>query len=113
MAIENASIPSSSTSGGLSPNGATADAQKVVDRVAQTAHAAVDRLAGAAGPAIDKLRNSAGTAQESLQARADQFGAMQEEWISGARTYVRENPLQALAIGLVAGWIIGRLGRSD
>jgi ElaB/YqjD/DUF883 family membrane-anchored ribosome-binding protein len=118
MAIENPStIPSSSTAtpaGGLSPNGAsTADAHKVVDRVAQSAHAAVDRLAGAAGPAIDRLRSSAGSAQETLQAKADQFGAKQEEWISDARNYVRENPLQALCIGLVAGYIIGRLGRSD
>lgn len=119
MAIENPSSPVSSTSSGLSgqgsvsPNGASADAQKVVDRVAQSAHAAVDRLAGAAGPAIDRLRSSAGSAQENMKAKADQFGAMQEEWIAGARGYVRENPLQALAIGLVAGWIIGRLGRSD
>jgi ElaB/YqjD/DUF883 family membrane-anchored ribosome-binding protein len=118
MAIDNPSTtPSSSTATGaagpLSPNGASADAHKVVDRVAQSAHAAVDRLAGAAGPAIDRLRSSAGSAQETLQAKADQLGAKQEEWISGARNYVRENPLQAVAIGLVAGWIIGRLGRSD
>lgn len=115
MAIENqGTTPSSSTPGTMAtPNGASTDAHKVVDRVAQSAHAAVDRLAGAAGPAIDRLRSSAGSAQETVKAKADQFGAMQEEWISGARNYVRENPLQALAIGLVAGYIIGRLGRSD
>lgn len=109
--MENPSTTSTTTSS--SPNGVSGDPQKVVDRVAQQAHQAVDRVAAAAAPALERLRGQAQGAQQSLHARADQFGQMQEEWMINARNYVRENPLQAVAIGLVAGWIIGRLGRSD
>lgn len=109
--MENTSSPSSTMSN--SPNGMSGDPQKTVDRLAQSAHQAVDRMAAAAAPALERLRGTAGSAQESLHAKADQFGQMQEEWVMNARNYVRENPLQAVAIGLVAGWVIGRLGRSD
>ena len=109
--MENTSTPSATTTS--SPNGVSGDPQKMVDRVAQSAHQAVDRLAAAATPALERLSGQAGSARESLSAKADQFGQMQEEWMTQARTYVRDNPLQAVAIGLVAGWIIGRLGRSD
>lgn len=109
--MENPSTSSSTAS--TSPNGVAGDPQKMVERVAQSAHQAVDRVAAAAGPALEKLRGNANTTAESMRAKADQFGAMQEEWMTSARTYVRENPMQAVAIGLLAGWIIGRLGRSD
>jgi ElaB/YqjD/DUF883 family membrane-anchored ribosome-binding protein len=94
-------------------NGAAGNPQKVVDRVAQSAHETVDRVAAAAGPAIERLRGSASTAAQTLQSKADQFGQMQDEWISTARNYVRENPFTALAIGVLAGLVIGRMGRSD
>lgn len=94
-------------------NGAGVNPQKVVDRVAQSAHETVDRVAAAAGPAIERLSTRASTAKETLQTKADQFGAMQDEWLNSARSYVRENPLQAVAIGVVAGLLISRLTRSS
>jgi len=96
-----------------STNGINSDPQKVVERVAQTAHETVDRVAAAAAPALERLRSSATNASGTLQAKADQLGQMQEEWIANARNYVRENPLAAVGIAVAAGWLIGRLGRSD
>jgi ElaB/YqjD/DUF883 family membrane-anchored ribosome-binding protein len=84
--------------------------QKVVDRVAQTAHQTVDRVAAAAGPAIERFSSSATSAAETLKAKADQFGALEEQWISSARNYVKDHPLAAVAIAAVAGLVIGRLG---
>jgi ElaB/YqjD/DUF883 family membrane-anchored ribosome-binding protein len=105
--------PSSSSTSSTVTNGAAGNPQKLVERVAQTAHDTVDRVAAAAGPALEKLRTKTTGAQETLQSKADQFGAMQEEWITSARTYVRENPFTALTIGVLAGLVIGRMGRSD
>ncbi len=104
---------STSSTGSTTTNGSAGNPQKVVDRMAQTAHETVDRVAAAAGPAIEKLRTSAGTAKETLQAKADQFGAIEEQWITSARGYVREHPFTAVAIGVLAGLLIGRMGRSD
>jgi ElaB/YqjD/DUF883 family membrane-anchored ribosome-binding protein len=103
----------SSTSSSLPSNGAAGNPQKVVDRVAQTAHETVDRLAAAAGPAIEKLRTGASSATGTLQSKADQLGALEEQWITSARTYVRDHPFTAITIGVLAGMLIGRMGRSD
>jgi ElaB/YqjD/DUF883 family membrane-anchored ribosome-binding protein len=105
--------PSSTSNTTVPGNGAAGSPQKVVDRVAKTAHETVDRVAAAAGPAIEKLSNTYSTAGETLRAKADQFGALEEQWITSARGYVREHPFTAVAIGVLAGLLIGRMGRSD
>ena len=110
--MDTPSSTASSTST-TSSNGAAGNPQKVVERVAQTAHETVDRVAAAAGPAIERLRSGASSAAESLQSRADQLGALEEQWITSARNYVREHPITAVAIGVLAGMLIGRMGRSD
>ena len=99
--------------GGPGNGAAAGNSQKMVDRMAQTAHETVDRVAAAAGPAMEKLRTSATTAKDTLQARADQFGALEEQWLASARGYVREHPFTAVAIGVVAGLVIGRIVRSS
>ena len=96
----------------------TADAvaertRSTVDRAAQTAHEAIDRLAAKAGPAIERLRGTASTASETLRARADQFGELEEQWLESARTYVRDNPLAAVGIAVVAGIVLGKLTSSS
>lgn len=103
-----------STSNPATPaNGAAGNPQKVVERVAQTAHETVDRVAAAAGPAIERLTSTYSTAGDTLRAKADQLGALEEQWITSARSYVRENPLAAVGIAVLAGLLIGRMGRSD
>jgi ElaB/YqjD/DUF883 family membrane-anchored ribosome-binding protein len=84
-----------------------------VDRAAQAAHEAIDRLAAKAGPAFERLRGSATNAGETLRAKADQFGELEEEWVESARSYVRENPLTAVAVGVLAGLIIAKLTSSS
>jgi ElaB/YqjD/DUF883 family membrane-anchored ribosome-binding protein len=99
-------------------SGATVDALaertvSTVDRAAQSAHEAIDRLAAKAGPAVEKVRSSANSAAETLKARADQFGELEEEWIEATRGYVRENPLTAVAIGVLAGVVLSKLASSS
>jgi len=80
-----------------------------VDRVAQAAHDAIDRLAAKAGPAVEKLRGSTTQTADSLRAKADAFGEMEEQWVENTRGYVRENPLTAIAIGVLAGVLLAKL----
>lgn len=101
------------TSTGTGTNGASGNPQKVVDRVAKTAHETVDRVAAAAGPAIERWSSSASTAGDTLRAKADQLGQLEEQWMTTARSYVREHPFTAVAIAALAGMVIGRMGRSD
>ena len=83
-----------------------------VERVAQSAHEAIDRLAAKAGPAVEKLRGSTNSTAESLRAKADQFGEMEEQWLENTRGYVRENPLTAIAIGVLAGVVLSKISSS-
>lgn len=80
-----------------------------VERVAQSAHEAIDRFAAKAGPAVEKLRTSASGAADTLQGRADRFVEMEDHWVETTRSYVRENPLTALGIAVVAGLVLSRL----
>jgi ElaB/YqjD/DUF883 family membrane-anchored ribosome-binding protein len=97
-------------------NGGAPSATDMINRVASSAHEAVDRVAAAATPAVEKLRASASTAAESVKARADQLGAVEEQWIATARDYVRQHPLSTVAIGVLVGVLIGKMtggGRDD
>jgi len=84
-----------------------------VDRAAQSAHEAIDRLAAKAGPAVERVRAGANSAAETLKARADRFGELEDEWLDATRGYVRENPLTAVAIGVLAGVVLAKLASSS
>lgn len=83
-----------------------------VDRAAQTAHETIDRLAAKAAPMVDKLRSKTSDTADTLRARADALSEWQEQWTENARSYVRENPLTAIAIGVVAGMVIAKISSS-
>lgn len=85
---------------------------RTLDRFVQGAHQAVDSLAAKAAPAVERLKSSMGSASDSMHERADQLGAMQEEWIESARATVREHPLASLAAAVAVGMLISRLTSS-
>ena len=96
-------------------SGSVADAlpdHDTVDRAAQRAHEAIDRVAAKAGPALDKVRERVAGTQDTLRAKADQLGELEEQWLATTRDYVRENPLTAVAIGVVVGAVLARLAMS-
>ena len=84
-----------------------------VDRAAQAAHDAIDKLASRAGPAFERLRGTATSAGETLRAKASRFGEIEEQWLESSRSYVRENPLAAVGIAVLAGLLIGKLTSSS
>jgi hypothetical protein len=80
-----------------------------IDRVVQGAHQAVDRVAEKAVPAVERLRAGVGGMAEAAQAHADELAALGDEWMESCRTSVRQHPLAAVALALVAGVAISRL----
>lgn len=80
-----------------------------VERVAQSAHEAIDRMAAKAAPAVERWRTQASGAADTLQSKADRFVEMEDHWVESTRNYVRENPLTALGIAVVAGVVLSRL----
>ena len=69
---------------------------RAADRVEERVHHATDKVA----EATERGREAYDHARE----RAD-------EWLEEVREYVREKPVQAVAIALGAGWLLGRILR--
>ncbi|MBB3192719.1 hypothetical protein [Roseateles terrae] len=101
--------------GGLSGNGSSTlgntSGVELVNRVAQSAHAAIDKLANQATPAVQHLQKSLEGTGEMLHQRADQLRSTGDEWMEGARDGVRANPLVAVGTAFALGLLIARLAR--
>jgi len=82
--------------------------QKTVDTYSKTAHQAVDRAADAATAMAGRL----GEQVEALGAKGEELLEMKDEWLDGAREYVRQNPFQALGIAVAAGYLLHMLMRN-
>jgi ElaB/YqjD/DUF883 family membrane-anchored ribosome-binding protein len=89
-------------------NGAAAP---LLDRVVKGAHETIDRLAESAAPHVHKLEATVGSASHLLQAEAGKAREMGNEWTESVRCTVRDNPLAAVAVALVAGALVARLLR--
>ncbi len=105
-------IASANKSSGTSAKSDTAGvadrAHSLVDRAVDGAHGTVDRLAAKAGPALDRARLAADDLKTSAYTRFDDF-MESEDKAESARAEIREHPLAAVLIALVAGVMIGRL----
>ena len=80
---------------------------RAADRVEQGLHHATDKTASAAHRTVDKaaeVGEQGRAAYEHTRDRADEF-------LEQAREYVREKPMQSVAIALGAGWLLGRILR--
>ncbi len=80
---------------------------RAADRVEEGMHSATDKVAGAASKATEKAADLNERGRASYDAAMDRA----DEWLEQARDYVREKPVQAVAIALGAGWLLGRILR--
>ncbi len=71
----------------------------------------VDRLSQSAHDAVDKAASMASSYAERFSTKGEELMQMQEDWVSTARDYVRENPLQALGIAVAAGYLLHMITR--
>ena len=102
--------PAAPSAGEQAPAAAAATAP-ILDRVVRSAHDTIDRLAETAAPHVQKLEATVGSASEQLQANAERARELGDEWAESLRCTVRDNPLAAVAVALVAGALIARLVR--
>lgn len=90
---------------------AVASTKEAVDRAAdhveEGLHRATDKAAGAANKASEKAAHLGERGREVYDETMDRADA----WLEQAREYVREKPVQSIAIALGAGWLLGRILR--
>jgi len=79
---------------------AASKAKPAIDQVAAMAHHAVDKAAGAAAPTVDWLTE-----------QGESVNTMQKQLIADTRNYVSANPLKAVGIAAVAGFLLSCLIR--
>jgi len=84
-------------------------ATSVMDRMVKGAHEAVDRFAERARPTVERMQGSMSGASDSMHSRADQLGEMQEQWMEQCRTTVREHPIAAVGVAVLAGMVLSKL----
>lgn len=80
---------------------------RAADQVEDSLHRATDKVADAATRASEK----AGEYRQRGRDGYDDAKERADEWLEVARDYVREKPVQSVAIALGVGWLIGRILR--
>ena len=79
---------------------AASKAKPAIDQVAAMAHQAVDKAAGAAAPTVDWLTK-----------QGESVNASQKQLVADTRSYVSANPLKAVGMAVIAGFVLGRIIR--
>lgn len=81
--------------------------ERAADHVEDSLHRATDKAAGAATHATEKAAQYRQRGREAYDDAVDRA----DEWLEQVRDYVREKPVQSVAIALGAGWLLGRILR--
>jgi ElaB/YqjD/DUF883 family membrane-anchored ribosome-binding protein len=113
MADPHATDPLLADTGGASKAHTRID--QGAERVKQATSDAVARTKQAVNTTADKVeagvhRATDRTADRSRELR-DETMDKAEAWMAQAREYVREKPMQSIAIAVGAGWLLGRILR--
>ena len=72
----------------------------------------VERATTGAPEAVDRVAQTATAYAERFGEKAEEWLEMKDNWVEGAREYVREHPVAALGIAAAAGYILSMLMRS-
>ncbi|HEV3010060.1 MAG TPA: DUF883 C-terminal domain-containing protein [Burkholderiales bacterium] len=72
----------------------------------------IERASSTAHEAVDRVSQTAAAYAERFGERAEELLEMKDNWVEGAREYVREHPVAALGIAVAAGYILSMLMRS-
>jgi len=77
--------------------------------VADAADPVVHRVASGAHDAVDKMAGVAAQAAEAVDEKGEQLREFQAQWLDKSRAYIRDNPVKALGIAVVGGFLLSRL----
>ena len=85
----------------MATNTQSSGTQKQIDTMGKTAHDYVDRAATVASNAAERFGE-----------KADEWMELKDNWVEGARDYVRDHPFAALGIAAAAGYLLSIMMRS-
>jgi ElaB/YqjD/DUF883 family membrane-anchored ribosome-binding protein len=71
----------------------------------------LDTLSQSAHDTVDRATQAASQVAERWGEKAEELMALQENWVEGAREYVKEHPMAALGIAVAAGYLLSILTR--
>jgi len=81
----------------------------VISTLLDAADPVVDRLASGTREAVDIMADVAAQAAETLDEKGEQLKELQVRGLDNSRTYIRDNPVKALGIAVVGGFLLSRL----
>lgn len=79
------------------------------DEAARKAKPAIDHVAAMAHKAVDKAAGAAAPTAEWLAAQGENLNASQKKLMADTCSYVSANPLKAIGIAVVAGFLLSRI----
>lgn len=72
----------------------------------------IERASSGMHDTIDRVSQTASAYAERFGEQADALMQMKDDWVEGAREYVREHPIAALGIAVGVGYVLSMLMRS-
>ncbi|HEX7219211.1 MAG TPA: hypothetical protein VF280_08350 [Burkholderiales bacterium] len=72
----------------------------------------IERASSSAHDAVDRVAQTASAYAERFGEQAEALMEMKDNWVEGARDYVREHPIAALGMAAAAGYVLSMLMRS-
>jgi len=72
----------------------------------------IERVSSGAHDAVDRVAQTASAYAERFGEQAEALMEMKDNWVEGARDYVREHPIAALGIAVGVGYVLSMLMRS-
>jgi ElaB/YqjD/DUF883 family membrane-anchored ribosome-binding protein len=67
---------------------------------------------GSTDKTIERATQTAAEYAERLGEKAEEWLELKDDWVEGAREYVREHPIAALGMAVAAGYVLSMLMRS-
>jgi ElaB/YqjD/DUF883 family membrane-anchored ribosome-binding protein len=72
----------------------------------------VERAGNAAHETVERVTQTATEYAEHIGEKAEEWLEMKDNWVEGAREYVREHPIAALGMAAAAGYLLHMITRS-
>jgi ElaB/YqjD/DUF883 family membrane-anchored ribosome-binding protein len=72
----------------------------------------LERASSSAHEAVDRVAQTASAYAERFGEQAEALLELKDNWVEGAREYVREHPIAALGMAAAAGYVLHMLTRS-
>ncbi|TAN07803.1 MAG: DUF883 family protein [Rhodanobacteraceae bacterium] len=88
---------------------AVGGAKEKFARAADSVEAGVHRAADASARGAERVADKAGEWRERSSELASRARDRADDALDNVREFVREKPVQSVAIALAAGWLLGRL----